>query len=208
MFLSVVIVYRDKPVSFLHEEIRSSTNQLLSRSDCTGLLVSESSDDFHEIIVSVGGQGVPSGIQTKRGSSWYGKIKCDIGRILVEKLDVQVSEWRDGDCNLLSQGHLLEGCAIGGEVSCGGLLSWTTLTGIWNRAGKAVFVSPSILDRHHVSSTGSIYHSTSLGYLSLTGAHQGGGYNKSEGGSHCYSKDNKENGDSSPCGATGEIFGK
>ena len=39
----------------------------------------QAADDLHEVVVGVGGQSVPPGIQPEGGAPRYGKLECDVG---------------------------------------------------------------------------------------------------------------------------------
>jgi hypothetical protein len=134
VLVPVVVVHRDEPVALLHEEVRETTDQLLGASHLSMLLlVSQSGYHLHEVVVGVGGEGVPARVQPKRGAARYREVKSHIGGLFVEELDVEISKWRDRHCKLFSQSNLLEGGSIRREVSCGELLRKSTqaLSRVW-----------------------------------------------------------------------------
>ena len=44
--------------------------------------VAEAADDLHEVVVGVGGQRVPPGVETEGRAPGYGEVECYVGRSL------------------------------------------------------------------------------------------------------------------------------
>jgi len=82
---------------------------------CAG---AESAEHFLEVVLRVGGQGVPPAVDSDGSASRDRVVKLDVGRLRLVELHVPVAVRLDLLGQLLAEGDLSEGGAVRWEAAC------------------------------------------------------------------------------------------